>query len=89
MIYILGNHPVRDFDTWKPYFDSDLARATAAGIHLIHLFRGLDDPNSVSILFSAPSKEAFLAFFNNPVLPELMQSAGVLAPPSIQYFTEA
>lgn len=89
MVYILGNHPVRDFDTWKPFFDSDLARAAAAGIHLVKLFRDLDDPNSVSILFSAPSKDVFLTFFDNPVLPELMQSAGVLAPPSIQFLMEA
>ena len=89
MIYVFGNHPVQDFGTWKPFFDSDQPRAKAAGIHLVKLFRSLENPNDVSLLFTAPSKEVFLDFFNNPVLPELKKSAGVLAPPTVQFLTEA
>ncbi len=89
MIYVFGNHPVQDFDTWKPVFDSDQPRAKAADIHLVKLFRSLENPNHVSMLFTVPSKEAFVAFINNPALPELMQKAGVLAPPVFEFFTEA
>lgn len=89
MTYVFGNHPVQDFDAWKPVFDSDQARANAAGIHLVKLFRSLENPNSVSMLFTIPSKEAFQAFIHDPVLPELMKNAGVLAPPTFEFFTEA
>lgn len=89
MIYAFVTHPVQDFDTWKPVFDSDQPRANAAGIHLVHLFRSLDNPNNVSMLFTAPSAEALDAFMHNPVLAELMKKAGVLAPPTVELFNEA
>lgn len=81
MIYIFGSHPVQDFNTWKPVFDSDQARATAAGVQLQQLFQDLDNPNNISMLFSAPSKEVFDRFCADPTLGQLMQQAGVLAPP--------
>lgn len=89
MIYIFGNHPVRDFETWKPIFESDQPRAAAAGIHLVKLLRSVANPNTVHLFFTAPSVEAFERFIHDPVLPELMKEAGVLAPPAFEYFTEA
>lgn len=88
MIYVLVSHPIQDFDVWKPVFDSDQPRLNAAGARMVKLFRSLDNPNSVSILFSAPSKEVFDALVHDPVLPELMKKAGVLAPPTFAFFTE-
>ena len=88
MIYVLLSHPVQDFDTWRPVFDSDQARAAAAGIRNVKLLRGLENPNEVSIFCSVPSKEALDSFVNDPTLPELMKKAGVLAPPTIQIFHE-
>lgn len=89
MIYALVSHPVQNFEVWKPVFDSDLARASAAGIGFVKLFRGLENSNLVSILCTAPSLEGFNAFFHDPILPELMKNAGVLAPPTVEIFTEA
>lgn len=88
MIYAFGSHPVQNFDTWKPVFDSDQPRAEAAGIHCVKLFRSIDNPNEVNFLFTAASMEAFDQFIHDPVLPELMKSAGVLAPPSFRFFNE-
>lgn len=89
MIYAFVSHPVQNFEVWKPVFDSDKARATASGIQFINLLRGKENPNEVSIFCSAPSQEAFDAFFHDPILPELMKDAGVLAPPTVQIFTGA
>ena len=89
MIYALVSHPVQDFAAWKPFFYSDQARVNAAGMRLVKLFRSVDNPNNVSILFSAPSQEVFDAVLHDPVLPELMKQAGVLAPPTFQLFNEA
>lgn len=88
MIYAFGSHPVKDFDTWKVVFDSDQPRAEALGIHCIKLLRAVEDPNLVNFLFSAPNNETFDAFLHNPALGELMQQAGVLAPPTFQFFNE-
>lgn len=89
MIYGIASHPVQDFETWKPIFDSDMDRAHANGITFIKLLRSVENPNDVNIFFSVPSKEAFDAFANNPILAEKMQAAGVLAPPVFRFFTEA
>ena len=89
MIYAFVSHPVQDYDTWKPVFDSDSARAQAAGIRFIKLLRGLENSNEVSIFCSAPSREEFESFFHNPILPELMKDAGVLAAPRVEIFQEA
>ncbi|MFN8352971.1 MAG: hypothetical protein U0Y10_00870 [Spirosomataceae bacterium] len=48
----------------------------------------LEDPNLVNFLFSGPNQDAFDAFLHNPTLGELMQQAGVLAPPTFQFYTE-
>lgn len=89
MVYVFGTHPVQDFDAWKPVFDSDQARATAAGFQLVHLLRGVENPNLVRIVFAVPSKEAFQAFASDPILAQKMKEAGVLAPPVFEFFTEA
>ena len=88
MIYVFGSHPVQDFATWKPIFDSDQPRAKAAGIILQKLFRGSENPNEVSMLFTVPSKEAFEQFIQEPTLGERMQQAGVLAPPVFEFYEE-
>lgn len=89
MIYGTAFHPVQDFDAWKPVFDTDLNRATAAGVTFIKILRSVEKPNDVTIFFSVPSKEAFDAFAHNPVLAEKMKAAGVLAPPVFTFYTEA
>ncbi len=89
MIHAIVSHPVQNYDVWKPVFDSDAARASAAGIRFVKLLRGLENPNLVTIICSAPSVEGFNAFFHDPILPELMKNAGVLAPPTVEVFTEA
>ncbi|MFN0213233.1 MAG: hypothetical protein ACKVT2_03180 [Saprospiraceae bacterium] len=89
MIYAIVSHPVQDFEVWKPVFDGDSARATNAGIVIVKLLRGLENPNLVTIVCTAPSLEGFNAFFHDPILPELMKNGGVLAPPTVEIFTEA
>lgn len=89
MIYAIVSHPVQDYSAWKPVFDSDAARCEAAGVKILNLLRGDENPNLVTIVASAPSKEAFHGFFSDPILGQKMQQAGVLAPPSVDLYQSA
>ena len=43
-------------------------------------YKNLDNPNNAVAIGTAPSKEAFLAYFATPEQSEQMQSAGVVSP---------
>jgi hypothetical protein len=74
------NHPVSDYDKWRPYYDADKARRAAAGITDIAVLRDADDPNSVWIVGEA-SADKVDALLSDPELAKVMQEAGVTAPP--------
>ena len=89
MIYVLVSHPVQNFETWKPVFDSDQPRVKNAGLTLHNIFRSAENPNDVSILFSAANKAVIETCMQDPALPILMEKSGVLAHPTVQFFNEA
>ncbi len=89
MIYAILSQTVEDFKTWKPVFESDQPRAAAAGIECVKLLRSLENPNEISVLFSAPSSDALHRFFSDPILPVLMKRAGVVSLPTLEIFGEA
>jgi hypothetical protein len=80
MARVFINHPVSDYDTWRPAFDSDQPRRTAAGLTDVAVLRDADDPNSVWIVFEG-AREAAGAMLANLELGNVMQEAGVTAPP--------
>ena len=63
-------------------------RRAEAGIHA-KAYRNVDDPNNAYSIGTAPSKEAFIAFAQQPAIQEAMKNAGVLAPPEIKFLEEA
>lgn len=83
MVYILLKHRVSNFNDWKPYFDNDYASRKEYGIEVRKLFRKIDDPDEVQILFSAPSEENIKKMISRPELKELMAKAGVVSEPEI------
>lgn len=86
MVYVFGSHPVRDFKTWKPFFDQDEERRKKNGVHLVKLFQADGNPNEVYFLFSAPSKEQFMTLMAG--LGDIMEKSGVLAPPKPTFLVE-
>ena len=59
-----------------------------AGIHA-KAYRNVDDPNNACAIGTAPTKEAFIAFSQQPVIQEAMKNAGVLAAPEFKFLEEA
>ena len=75
-------HPVADYDAWRPVFDGDAARREAAGLSGVRVLRDADDPHSVWLV--ADGDPASLeAMPQDPELGKAMQEAGVTGPPEI------
>jgi hypothetical protein len=80
MAKLFLNHPVADFDAWRPHFDADAARRDAAGLTNVHLLRDADDPNSVWVVADGDA-EKFQEMVQDPALAKVMQDAGVTGEP--------
>jgi len=86
---IIVQHKVRDFDAWKPMFDEhgDVRRSYGATGH--EIYRGIDDPNDVTIVNHFASRAQAEAFAADPSLREVMARAGVISDPQMTWAEEA
>ena len=83
-IKILISLEVRDFSEMKSVFDAAADARTEAGI-AAEAYRNIDAPNNAWVIGTAPSKEAFTAFFSAPAAQERMRNAGVVSAPTITF----
>lgn len=82
MARVFLNHPVADYDKWRPYFDRDAPRRAAAGLTDVAVLRDADDPNSVWIVGDGDA-EKVEEMLQDAELAKVMQEAGVTAPPEL------
>src|ERR1035437_1486191 len=69
---VVIRHTVADYNVWKPFFDADSTNRNAAGLHLIGVARGIENPNDVEIPFRIDDVQKAKAFTTNPVLKDVM-----------------
>jgi hypothetical protein len=80
-------HHVKDFDAWVKVYDAEGKEARAAnGLVDRGLARGVDDPNTVYVLFAVTDMAKAKARTASPELKKLMTDAGVDGPPSINMY---
>ena len=87
-IQIIVRFHVADFDKFETLFDARAGARAAAGL-TGKLYREIDAPNSPVVIGTAPSKEAFFAFFQSPEQQEAMKDGGMVGPPQITLLEEA
>jgi hypothetical protein len=87
MNYLLIRHKVADFANWKAAFDAHQSARTAAGIRTRFLFRNLDNPSEVVLIFETNEMDKMRAFVASADLKDTMQRAGVVDKPDV-YFLE-
>jgi quinol monooxygenase YgiN len=80
MIVIVQHH-VRDFEAWQPVFEDHRPSREEYGCtgHLV--YRGLDDPNDVTVILQFLSRERGEAFVRDPSLKKAMERGGVDSEP--------
>ena len=87
-VTVIVSLKVAEFSKWKAGFDAHAEDRAEAGLNAV-AHQNIDDPNNAIVIGTAPSKEAFLAFFTTPVTQEIQKKAGVLGPPEIKFINPA
>ena len=80
---IFLQHRVADYDAWRPVYDEDADRRSAAGLSEIGVFRKTGDENLVLLVWGAENVEGFQAMFTSEELKGKMQEAGVISEPEV------
>ncbi len=81
--YLLIRHKVNDFSKWKPGYDQDEPKRTAAGLTEVSLMRNKKSRNDLVILFAASSLPKARAFCARKDLALLMKQLGVIGKPEL------
>jgi hypothetical protein len=84
---LMVSHHVKDFDAWLKVFDSE-GKDTRAGYGLIDrgIARGVDDPNTVYVLFAVSDMAKAKARLASPEMKKLMTDAGADGPPALNFY---
>jgi len=80
---IFFQHRVADYDSWRPVYDEDVERRSAAGLSEIGVFRKTGDENLVLLVWGAENVEGFQAMLSSDELKDKMQEAGVISEPEV------
>ena len=87
-VTVIVSLKVAEFSKWKAGFDAHAEDRAEAGLNAV-AHQNIDDPNNAIVIVTAPSKEAFLAFFTRPETQEMQKKAGVLGSPEIKFINPA
>ena len=87
MYLVMWSH-VRDYDDWKPVFDSGEPVRASYGCTGHEIFRDVDDPKQLTIFLEFPSREKGEAFLADPRLKEKMAESGVDSEPRTMFVTQ-
>ena len=66
MTYMLCRNQVADFARWRAVFASHEAAHRDAGLRLVKLWRGVEEPNHVFFIFEVASVDKARKFISDP-----------------------
>ena len=87
MIWLVVRHKMKDYAAWLPHFEANIPDQVAAGLHVMEVDRGLDDPNDLFVVLQVDDVAKARAFMQDPKLKDVMAGAGVVDEPTV-YFME-
>jgi quinol monooxygenase YgiN len=68
---------VENYEQWKEGYDASIEQRKAAGEISFHVFRNVDDPNTVTVISAQESAEQVQAFMDSPDLKARMKASGI------------
>ena len=83
MTYMLCKHRVHDSERWPGFLTSHAEAQKRAGLHLLYLLRGTDDPDLVVHLFRVNGIATAKAFTEAPEARTAGEESGVIGKPEI------
>ncbi len=75
---MLCRNRVEDYEKWKRVFDSNGAALRDGGLRMMNLWRDMDEPNNVFLLFEVADIDKARAFITNPAAAESGRLSGVV-----------
>jgi quinol monooxygenase YgiN len=81
-------HEVKDYDAWKPVFDSDVEARKQAGIVGEGVMRGVDNDKLLMIYMPATDAEKVKAMTESKELKAKMKEGGVKGKPTVLIFKD-
>jgi hypothetical protein len=81
-------HEVKDFDAWKPVFDSHMEARKQAGILGEGIMRGVDNPKLVVVYLPATDPEKVKALVDAKETKDKMKEGGVKGKPTVLIFKD-
>jgi quinol monooxygenase YgiN len=88
-MYLVVQHTVRDYDSWKPVFDEHESVRAKYGAQGHTIYRDVEKPNDLTIFNRFESRARAEEFARDPSLAEAMQRGGVISEPRIMWVEEA
>lgn len=74
---------MEDFEKWRSTFHDNEAYRTEHGERGYQVFRSVEDPNEVVVLFEWDENEDPRTFFESEEMRETMAEAGLTGPPDM------
>ena len=88
--WVVVTHKVKDFDAWLKVFDAEgTATRATQGVVDVAMSRGVDDPNTVQLVFDIKDMAKAKAEMGSEAKKKLMMSAGVIGTPKFEFYTTA
>ncbi len=81
MITAIVSTRCKDFDTWRPAFEGHAAARKEHGCSGAHVYRSIQDPNDLTIVFNWSSAEAMGKFMSDPEVQKKIAEAGTIGAP--------
>ena len=85
MAHLFVRHPVKDYESWRRVYDEADALRAEFGVRSHAVFQSADDPNDITVMHELDNIGAAKALAEAPQLREVMDQAGVAAPPTIWF----
>jgi heme-degrading monooxygenase HmoA len=86
MVYLKVQHTVADYAKWRAVFDDHEATRRAFGATGVkQVFRGLENPNAITVLVEWDTAENAQRFSQDPGLKEAMAAGGVISAPEATF----
>ncbi len=81
MAVMIVDTRVKDWATWRPYYDSERKRRKKYGVKDWTIAHEENDPNHVYLILKVKDPEKAQNMLNDPEIQEIMKKSGVLNPP--------
>jgi hypothetical protein len=89
MAYLMVHHSIEDYSEWRPAYDGQESKRQAIGCRTDRIFRGISEPNEISVLLQCDSLEDAKKYVQSDDLHNGMKRRGIMGRPDVSYLEEA